>query len=400
MCHRQGHRFLRRLVTALAAAALLLTAACTDTGRFVTPGSNGQSSTPLEPLQLALAGPADGATSVPTTTEFPITTNGRVTSAKLTAPDGKTIEGSFPYDDDTWMPGAQLSYRTKYQLQVTAEQGRMKQTRIATFTTGGVPGRTVSSGMYVSDGQTVGVGMPIVVELGANVPPSRRAAVERRLFVTADPPVEGSWHWFSGTSVNYRPKDYWKPGTRVKVRLGIGGLELGNKRFGRNDRTATFTIGPKVVTKVDNASHTVTVHKDDQMVKQMPTSLGKADTPTSSGTHVVMEKYAEKIFDSETFGLSHESGGYKLKVYWDVRFTWGGEFVHAAPWSAADQGKRNVSHGCVNLSTENAKWFYDFSTKGDLIEVVGTERTVTPGNGWTDWNIKNWEEYRSGSALS
>lgn len=400
MRHRHGRRFVRQFATILAAVGLLLTAACADTGRFVTPGSNGQSSTPLRPLQLAVAGPADGAKNVPITTEFPISTNGRVVSATLTTADGKTIEGSFPYGDDTWVPGSQLSYRTKYRLHVIAKQSRMEQSRTTTFTTGGVPGRTVGSGMYVFDDQTVGVGMPVVVELGASVPPSRRAAVERRLFVTADPPVEGSWHWFSGTSVNYRPKDFWTSGTKVSVRLAIGGLELGNKRFGRNDRTATFTIGPKVVTKVDNASHTVTVYKNDQMVKQMPTSLGKPETPTSSGTHVVMEKYAEKIFDSETFGLSRENGGYKLKVYWDVRFTWGGEFVHAAPWSVADQGKRNVSHGCVNLSPENAKWFYDFSTKGDVIEVVGTERNVTPGNGWTDWNIKNWNEYKAGSALN
>ncbi len=399
MRHRHGRRFIWRIAAALAAVGLLLTAACADTGRFVTPGSNGQSSTPLKPLELTVAGPGDGATNVPVTTEFPITTNGRVTSAQLSATDGETIDGGFPHGAGTWVPDSQLSYRTTYQLRVAVAQGRMERTHTTTFTTGGVPGRTVGSGLYVFDDQTVGVGMPIVVELGASVPPSRRAAVERRLFVTADPPVEGSWHWYSGTSVNYRPKDHWKPGTEVSVRLGIGGLELGNKRFGRNDRTATFTIGPKVVTKVDNASHTVTVYKDDQMVKRMPTSLGKPDTPTSTGTHVVMEKYAEKIFDSETFGLSHEDGGYKMKVYWDVRFTWGGEFVHAAPWSLADQGKRNVSHGCVNLSTENAKWYYDFSTKGDLIEVIGTVREVTPGDGWTDWNL-SWKEYKAGSALN
>ncbi len=32
-------------------------------------------------------------------------------------------------------------------------------------------------------------------------------------------------------------------------------------------------------------------------------------------------------------------------------------YVHSAPWSVADQGKRNVSHGCINISPSNAKWF-------------------------------------------
>ncbi len=185
----------------------------------------------------------------------------------------------------------------------------------------------------------------------------------------------------------------------MSVRLGTGGLELAHNRFGYSDRLASFTIGSQVITKVDNASHTASVYKDGELIKQLPVSLGKPEAPTSSGIHVVLEKSADKIFDSETFGLSHADGGYKLKVYWDVRFTWGGEFVHAAPWSTADQGKRNVSHGCVNLSTENAQWFYDLSTVGDLVEVVGTETKVTPGDGWTDWNF-NWDEFKAGGALN
>lgn len=31
------------------------------------------------------------------------------------------------------------------------------------------------------------------------------------------------------------------------------------------------------------------------------------------------------------------------------------EFVHAAPWSVAQQGSSNVSHGCINLSPDNAQ---------------------------------------------
>ena len=102
---------------------------------------------------------------------------------------------------------------------------------------------------------------------------------------------------------------------------------------------------------------------------------------------------------AETAYFCRENGGYRMKVYWDVRFTWGGEFVHAAPWSVGDQGKRNVSHGCMNVSTANAKWFYELSKKGDIIEIVGTEEKVKPGDGWTDWNL-TWEQYKAGSALN
>ena len=56
-----------------------------------------------------------------------------------------------------------------------------------------------------------------------------------------------------------------------------------------------------------------------------------------------------------------QPGYYKETVQLDARISNDGEFVHAAPWSDAQQGHSNVSHGCVNLSPANAQWFYDTS---------------------------------------
>lgn len=44
--------------------------------------------------------------------------------------------------------------------------------------------------------------------------------------------------------------------------------------------------------------------------------------------------------------------------------------MHAAPWSVNSQGFENVSHGCINLSTENARWFYDNAKIGDPVIVT------------------------------
>ena len=52
-------------------------------------------------------------------------------------------------------------------------------------------------------------------------------------------------------------------------------------------------------------------------------------------------------------------------MFWATRISSSGEFVHAAPWSVGSQGYENVSHGCVNVSTDWAKWFYDNFTYGD-----------------------------------
>jgi lipoprotein-anchoring transpeptidase ErfK/SrfK len=97
------------------------------------------------------------------------------------------------------------------------------------------------------------------------------------------------------------------------------------------------------------------------------------------------------VMDSSTYGVPvNSSDGYRVKVYDAVRISNTGIFVHAAPWSLQDQGKRNVSHGCVNISPENAKWFMATFTRGDPVVVknsVGTYNQSDGSDGHQDWQI-------------
>ncbi|PRC48133.1 hypothetical protein C6A85_81390, partial [Mycobacterium sp. ITM-2017-0098] len=61
--------------------------------------------------------------------------------------------------------------------------------------------------------------------------------------------------------------------------------------------------------------------------------------------------------------------GYLIKGEYGVRVTWGGVYVHSAPWSVGSQGYANVSHGCINLSPDNAAWYFDTVSVGDPIIV-------------------------------
>jgi hypothetical protein len=73
-----------------------------------------------------------------------------------------------------------------------------------------------------------------------------------------------------------------------------------------------------------------------------------------------------------------------------------GIFYHSAPWSVGSQGKRNVSHGCINLSTENAKWLMDTSKKGDLVTVANSGGPALEStDGWSDWQM-SWDEWKTG----
>jgi lipoprotein-anchoring transpeptidase ErfK/SrfK len=335
---------------------------------------------------VAISAPADGATAVPTSSELALSGAG-ASSATVTVADasGAAVEGAIRADGSAWVPAAQLKYATGYTAAVAGKK--------ISFTTMDKPASLVRVSTAMSDGQVYGVGMPIVVTFAKAVPTDQRANVERRLFVTSEPAQVGVWNWFSGTEVHYRPKEYWQEGTKLLLRLATGGLPMGGTSYGAKDLTITATIGDKIVMTTDNATHKMTVTQHDQVVRTIPVSLGKPTNPSSSGNMVVMTKNQSELFVSTVPGDS-----YRETVYWTQRLTSSGQYIHAAPWSVGDQGKRNVSHGCTNVSTEQAKWLYGITHVGDPVIVTGTERKLDWGNGWTDWE-RPWDAYLKGSAL-
>jgi hypothetical protein len=97
---------------------------------------------------------------------------------------------------------------------------------------------------------------------------------------------------------------------------------------------------------------------------------------------------------SSTNGIPVNSpDGYDELVYSDVHISDSGEYVHAAPWSVASQGHRNVSHGCINLSPTDAFKFFGFSRVGDVVWVMGGPRPPEPGDhGVMDWDTA-WNDW-------
>ena len=104
--------------------------------------------------------------------------------------------------------------------------------------------------------------------------------------------------------------------------------------------------------------------------------------------------------NSETVGIAQDSSeGYNIdNVQYAMRLTYSGEFIHAAPWSVSSQGVANVSHGCTGLSTANAKYLFDMTRRGDVVEYTGSNRPMTLTNGYGDWN-ESYAQYKDGSAL-
>jgi lipoprotein-anchoring transpeptidase ErfK/SrfK len=266
---------------------------------------------------------------------------------------------------------------------------------------------------YLSPGhggsKTVGIGQPISVRF--DEPISDKAAAEKALTVTTTPHVDGAWHWFSDQVVHWRPRTYWTPGTRVTVKAAVYGLHVGDDVYGQQDVTSSFRIGPARVFTIDDRTHTGVVRINGKVVNpRVPVSMGRGGKTvvdgkaiyftTQSGPHIVAEKYPMKQMKSESYGLPKDSPlGYDEKIPLAVRISPDGEFVHAASWSVADQGVRNVSHGCVNISPENAKWFYGTFSYGDVVDIRNTGVDLPFAPGYNEWKV-SWATWLRGSALN
>ena len=343
--------------------------------------------------------PAAGKKNVPVSAEIGFkVSGGEVTTVDLKDSSGKSVSGALREDGSSWVPSKPLKTSKKYEATVTAvDSAGASKTARTSFTTMGAPARRTGTGLYLFDDHTYGVAMPVVVEFNPGIKKKDRAAVQRRMFVKTSPEQPGIWSWTpSGTQAYYRGPKYWTSGTKLTVRIAVGGLPTGGGRYGDQDRGATAKIGRSFIMKVDNKTKKMTVVQDGTTVRTLPVSLGKKSTPSSSGTMVVMEKKVSTVFDT-TAELGPDEG-YRTEIEYAQRITWSGQYIHSAPWSVGSQGRRNVSHGCVNVSPSNARWLFAKTLIGDPITVRGTGDKLAAGNGWTAWDL-SWKEFVKGSAL-
>jgi lipoprotein-anchoring transpeptidase ErfK/SrfK len=390
-----------RLVGCLAAGVVLFAAAvgCSSPSQWYGPSEKTEQPKPPA-VQINMTSPAENATNVPTSVELAYTTDAVSSTIELADAAGQPVGGAFRSDNSSWLPAKQLKWVTQYTAKITGTNAKGdSETKTVSFTTMAKPGSLARVSSQFGDGQVVGVGMPVIVNFGVGIAKDQRAAVQKRLFVVSDPPQEGAWNWFKADEVHFRPKEYWQPGTKLSVRLATGGLPIGGKWYGAADVNVNATVGAKFVMVADNATKQMTVTKDGQLLRTIPVSFGKASSPSASGQLLVMVKNKSEWFDSSTFGIpANASGGYRTLVNWTQRLTWDGEYIHSAPWSVADQGHRNVSHGCTNVSPQNAQWLYEQTHIGDPVIIKGTEQHVAWANGWTDWDV-SWDQFVKGSAI-
>lgn len=389
---------------ALTTAAMLALGGCAVFGTDAKPAPKPTVSTARFTMT-----PLDGTDAVPPESVVTVGTGGGVLSGvDLTAADGTVVHGTISAGGASWHSEQPLQYGTKYTLQATAVDGHgLISTRSSTFTTA-TPKAIVSAKQVTPEkGSTVGVGMPISVEFDEKIEdPDVRSAVEKRLVVTASTPVEGAWGWVDDKTVRFRPKTYWPAGTKVTVSSDLHAVPMGGGVYGGAGTVTDFTIGDALVATVDSGAHQMTVTRNGEVLRTVPVTTGKPGFTTRAGTKVILGKEEHVLMDGTTVGIAAGSSeGYRLDVYWAARVTWSGEYLHAAPWSVGSQGVANVSHGCVGMSTENARWFFGEVGVGDVVNVINTGSSKTmelTGNGYGEWNMPfdQWLGHSASGAMT
>lgn len=347
--------------------------------------------------------PDDDATDItPTSPAGVVVSDGWFQKIALTNANGKVVAGKLNRDRTEFTVSEPLGYGAEYTWSgsVVGQDGKAVPVTGSFRTVN--PQTTVNGQFQLSDGQTVGVAAPIILQFDAAIADEHRADVEKALKVTTTPAVEGSWAWLpdeaGGSRVHWRTKEYYPAGTTVHVDADLYGVKFGPQAYGAADSTLDFTIGRRQVVKAEASSHRIQVlDGTGAVIMDFPCSYGEGDLDrnvTRSGIHVVTEKY-------EDFYMTNPAAGYaNVRERFAVRISNNGEFIHANPASSGAQGNSNVTNGCINLSLTDAEQYFQTALYGDPVEVTGTRIDLSYADGdiW-DWAVP-WSEWQAMSALS
>ncbi|AWT26737.1 MULTISPECIES: L,D-transpeptidase [Corynebacterium] len=385
-------RIFRSILAAAGAAALLATTACTiDKGNDGGVGNVASTTTSTPVTDELVSSVSDGATGVKVDSPVTVTDGDGLDDVTLVDAAGTEVAGTFSEDRTKWTSAEPLEYSSSYSLSASAGDDELNQT-FTSFS----PDLLTDGALAPLDGVTVGIGQTVALRFDEI--PSDREAVEKAITVETEPHVEGAFYWITSQEVRWRPENYWAPGTTVHVKADLYGKDLGDGMYGQQNREATFTIGDDVRVEADDRTKQVVVTKNGEVVRTMPTSMGMPGHETPVGVYTIGDQYDTLMMDSTTYGLALDAGGYQTQVAYATQMSYSGIYLHAAPWSVWAQGNTDTSHGCLNLSVEDAKWVYDNLRRGDIVTVKNTgAETLSGSDGLGDWNIP-WSTWSQGNA--
>ncbi|MFE3070503.1 Ig-like domain-containing protein [Streptomyces sp. NPDC059247] len=401
------HTFVRRRSTRLAVVAAVLAplalTACASGDPVAEPDGKAAATTKAAgPAATVAVTPSGTGTRAGTPVKV-TARGGTLTSVTVTDGEGRKLKGTLSAKDTVWTSERPAAPGETYRVSAgTRGDGGTPGTQETSFSTARAD-KVNKLEMWPTE-RTVGIAHPVSVIF--DDPVTNKAAVEKALKVTTDNGTEGAWGWIKHHDgrerVDWRPREYWKAGTKVRLEALLDGVDSGatGGLFAR-DYDLSFTVGAAQVVEVDLDRKRLDFQRDGKSVRKIPVSGGDpthGDKASWSGTQVLMRKAGTVRMTSQSVGLGD---AYDKDVAYSMHLTWSGAYAHAAPWNAAYFGKANKSSGCIGMSTANAASLYRDVQVGDPFTVTGKDTKGLPpqGNGYSNWNLP-WQEWRKLSALS
>jgi lipoprotein-anchoring transpeptidase ErfK/SrfK len=248
-----------------------------------------------------------------------------------------------------------------------------------------------------SDGSTPGVGMPVIAFFSRRITSAAAFSAATKVTVNGAP-AKGAWFFEVSSTpkgpieAHYRLQNYWPAHAQIHLDLPVKGLSAGGNLAFDDSLTLDFSTGAANIATVDESTHQMTVTTDGKPYGTFPVSLGALDTPTLRGTKVIMEKGKD---------ISMRGPGYfDAHVKFTQRLTYGGEYLHSAPWNLAHIGSVDSSNGCTNLRPVDAQKLYGFLNVGDVVMFPNANGPkMQLGQGYGDWNVA-WSQWLTGGLVS
>jgi lipoprotein-anchoring transpeptidase ErfK/SrfK len=382
------------ILTPFRSSGLAAAAFCATLGLLASGcggGGHPNAGAPENGVRLSVSPASRGVDTAPGKGITVTASGGRIASVTVRG-GGDAVTGKLNPAGTAWHSDWPLDVSSRYTVIATARGSSGKPvTQTSSFRTF-TPSSTIEARIIEGAGQTYGVGMPIVIEFSR--PVTNRAAVERALEIRTSKPVVGSWYWddqcgLTPTCLYFRPRHYWPAHTRVSFTGHLNGLEVAPGVYAGHTLTQSFTIGSPLSVLVSTSDHYMNVYRDGKLFAHWPVSSGRPGDETPNGNYLTIEKANP---------VDMVGPGYNIEVPYSVRITWSGDYLHDAYWSVGDQGFSNVSHGCVNMSPEDATIFYNMAVPGDPVTITGSPKAGTWDNGWTMWFLP-WKQWFRGSAV-
>jgi hypothetical protein len=138
-----------------------------------------------------------------------------------------------------------------------------------------------------------------------------------------------------------------------------------------------YSLAQKKAVIVSLSEQALRVYNHGQLIKAVQVTTGRPEKPSLPGDWIVENKASPTVFKSDqppgsaywypdtpiNYAMLYHSGGYFIHdSWWRADYGPGTQFPHVD--SSGDSFSFDGSHGCVNVSTDEAAWIYNYVDVG------------------------------------